>query len=75
MKFEDFLLVMFSVLVVLALNALLFGVGVLILTWAWNVFFSSVFKMPTISYVHGVAIAILLGTIQSSVNVVLKRGN
>jgi len=75
MKFDDFLLHLFAILVVLLASTAMFAVGVLVLVWAWNTLLSGVFHLPTLSYIHGVALAVLLGTLRSAVEVVVTKGS
>lgn len=73
MKTLDFAVLLSVMFVVLVLNSVVFGIGVALLTWAWNTLLAGVFSLPTISYVHGLALAILLGTLKSVITVVVNK--
>lgn len=71
--FEAVLVAVVALLLIVGINALLFGIGVLVLTWAWNTLLADVLQLPTISFIQGVALAVLLGFTRTAVTLVLNR--
>jgi hypothetical protein len=69
MKAENLMIALLAALMVVGVYAGLYAVGIVVLVWAWNTLLAGVLGLPTISFMHGVALAILLGTLRSTLRV------
>lgn len=61
---EAILISVLALLLVVGVYAVWYGLGVLVLVWCWNTLIASLFGLPTISFLQGVALAIVLSILR-----------
>jgi len=62
---ETILISVLALLLVVGVYTVWYGLGVLVLVWCWNTLIASLFGLPTISFLQGVALAIVLSIIRN----------
>lgn len=70
---EDVLVVVTALVVLFGVYAMVYGIGVAMLVWAWNTLLAGVFHLPVISFMQGVALAVLLSTVRTTVSFIKSR--
>lgn len=72
---EAFLIAVFGSALFIGVMVLLFCLPALVLEWAWNVFVSSVFGLPTISFWQALGLSLLAGVVKGLFSFTVNNSN
>lgn len=70
---EGVLVAIAAIGLIVGIYTAFYGLGILILVWAWNTLLAGLFGLPALTFMQGIALAIILGAIGSILKVIGKR--